>query len=63
MTGIYYMRKAKGMTQIDLARRVNVSQPYIHDLELGNRHGKPETLERIAQALKCTVDDLKERTD
>lgn len=63
MTGIYRIRKERGMTQIELAQRVNVSQPYIHDLELGNRRGKPETLERIARVLKCSVDDLKERTD
>lgn len=63
MTGIYLIRKERGMTQIELARRVNLSQPYIHDLELGNRRGHPETLARIAKVLKCTVNDLKEKED
>ena len=55
------MRKAQGMTQIELATRASVSQPYINDLENNRRGAKQETLERIAVALGVTVDDLSEK--
>ena len=52
------IRKAKGVTQKDLAIAAGVSGPYIHDLENEARGAKPETLERIASALGVTVDEL-----
>ena len=58
MTAIERIRRDKNITQADLARIANVSQPYIHDLERGNRGAKRETLVRIAEALGCTVDEL-----
>lgn len=58
MTALEKIRRDKGITQAELAKTANVSQPYIHDLERGNRGAKRETLVRIAAALGCTVDDL-----
>jgi len=58
VTRIKEIRRARQITQKELAAKVGVSQPYIHDLELGNRSGKPGTLARIAAALGCTMDDL-----
>lgn len=52
------IRLGKRMTQIELAKAANVSQPYLHDLEAQARKGKPETLERIAEALGVTVSEL-----
>ena len=49
------------MTQIELATRAAVSQPYINDLENNRRGAKHETLERIAVALGVTVDELTEK--
>lgn len=49
------------MTQTELATRAMVSQPYIHDLENNNRGAKRETLDRIANALGVTVDELTEK--
>lgn len=58
MTALEKLRREKRITQADLARAANVSQPFIHDLERGNRSAKPETMERIAAALNCSVEDL-----
>ena len=51
------------MKQQDLARAAGVSSPFLHDLENGNRNAKPETMEKIAQALGCTVTELKGGSD
>ena len=60
MNKIKEIREAQGMTQTELAARAMVSQPYIHDLENNNRGAKRDTLERIANALGVSVDELTE---
>ena len=57
------IRRERGMTQKALAEAAGVSQPFIHDLENGNRNAKPETLACIAAALGCTIDELYERKE
>jgi len=52
------IREAKGLTQKALAEAAKVSAPFMYDLENGNRNARPETWERIANALGCTVYDL-----
>lgn len=52
------IRIAKGISQKELASKAGVSQPFVHDLENENRGAKPETLEKIASALECTVEEL-----
>ena len=47
--------------QKDLAIAANISRPYLHDLENNRRGAKPETLQRIAEALGVTVDELTEK--
>lgn len=63
MNNIKRIREDKGITQKALAEAANVSSPFVHDLENGNRNAKPETWERIATALGCTVNDLIERKE
>lgn len=58
MNNLKVIREANGMTQKALANAVMVSPPFIFDLENGNRNAKPETWERIADALGCTIDEL-----
>lgn len=58
MTNLERIRKERGITQIELAKLANVSQPFIHDLENGNRGARRETLQRIAAILDCCVDEL-----
>ena len=58
MNNIKGIRIEKNMTQTELSRIAQISQPYLHDLENGNRGAKRETLERIAKALNVEVEDL-----
>ena len=53
------IRTALNMQQKELAQAVGVSSPVMHDLENGNRNARPETMQKIAYVLGCTVDDLK----
>jgi len=43
---------------VELAKRVGVSQSMISQLELGCRSCRPDTLEIIAEELRCSVEDL-----
>ena len=52
------IRTQKGMKQKELAVSAGISAPYLHDLELGARGAKPETLAKIAGALGVKVEDL-----
>lgn len=58
MNRIKEVRMVKGISQKQLAAMVNISAPYLHDLENNRRGAKPETMNRIANALGVTVSDL-----
>lgn len=58
MNRIKEIRVRLKVSQIDLARRAEVSQPFMHDLENNKRGARPETYQRIADALNCSVVDL-----
>ena len=58
MTALKKMRKMADMTQAALAKDVNVSQPFLHDLENAKRNAKVSTWRRIAEALGCELTDL-----
>ncbi len=57
-TPLQFWRGKRGLTQVALAAAIGVSQPYIGQLELGQRTGDVATLVRLAQALDLRVDDL-----
>lgn len=52
------LRDWRGMTQMDLSSRTNISQGHISDIEGGRRTGTPATLRTIATALKVPLDLL-----
>lgn len=58
MNNVKRIREQRGINQKQLAEAANVSPPYLYDLENGNRNAKPETWQRIADALGCTVEEL-----
>ena len=54
-TAIRTFREIRGMSRDELAQRVDLSYPYLANLELENKNAKPETVHRIAAALDVPV--------
>lgn len=52
------IRKEKGLSQKEVARRLGVSQPSYAQYERGVRSPKVETIERIADALEVPLTEL-----
>jgi len=52
------IRLARGLTQFELARKVNVSRPLITQIERGTRIPSILLSQDIAKALNCTIEDL-----
>lgn len=48
-------REELGLTQSELAKRLDCHAPYISDLENGKKSPQLSTLERIAEALETSV--------
>ena len=55
---IRYLRKQKGMSQLDLALEAEVNKNYISDLERGSRNPSILILEKIAKALGVSLENL-----
>ncbi len=52
------MRKAAGLTQMDLAEKIGVGQPTIAMWENGVAMPTSSRLPHIAEVLGCSIDDL-----
>ena len=55
---IRYLRKQKGMSQLDLALESGINKNYISDLERGSRNPSLLILERICKALDIDLSTL-----
>jgi DNA-binding XRE family transcriptional regulator len=55
-------REYRGMTQQQLAEKVEISTPYLSQIETGKRTGTSEILLVIARALEVTLDDIVTQT-
>jgi len=49
------IRNWRDVTQVYLARKTNIGQGYLSDLESGRRTGTPETIAKLARALDVPV--------
>lgn len=58
MIQIRILREEKGLSQIELAQRVGISQVCLCRYETGERNPSYRVLKRIADVLGCTVDHL-----
>jgi transcriptional regulator with XRE-family HTH domain len=55
------LRTARGLTQVELAKKMKLKQAYVARLESGEEHNPTlTTLRRLAKALKVTVGELVE---
>lgn len=54
------LRREKGYTSMDLARRSKLSKSYIEELERGDKINPSfSTVEKLADALNVMIDDLR----
>lgn len=51
-------REHRGLTVSALAQMAGIAQPYLSQIETGKREGTLQTMKKIADALKITLDDL-----
>ena len=58
LKGLRALRTAAGLTQSELAKKVEVSQPAIVSWETGLRLPAAEKLPDLAAALGCSIDAL-----
>lgn len=58
MLNIHELRTKKGLTQIELAKKIGVKSNTISNYEGGKRVPNAVMLKKISQALDCSVDDL-----
>ena len=57
-TILYERRNAKGLSQEELAERVNISTTHMSHIETGNTKLSLPVLVRLAEALQVRTDDL-----
>ena len=53
------LREKAGLSLRELARSLDISPPFLSDIELGRRHPSEDTLERLSKFLKVPVQELK----
>lgn len=61
MNRIREIRESLKLAQKDLAEMVGISCPFLCDLEKNRRGAKPETYQRIAEALNVPVTELMQK--
>ncbi len=52
------LRARQGLTQLQLSEMIDVSPPYISNIENGIKNASIETLVKIANALQVSIDEL-----
>lgn len=57
-TPLAFWRKHRRFTQADMAQEIGVSQPYLAQLENGQREGSVSVYQRLARRLGVSVDEL-----
>lgn len=58
MNAIIGLRKKQGLSQVQLAEKLNITQGAVSQWEMGLSKPKSEILPELAKALNCTIDDL-----
>lgn len=52
------LREKKDISVRELARQLKVSAAFLSDIELGRRHPSDEVMERLADCLDTTLEDM-----
>ncbi|MDR1882283.1 MAG: helix-turn-helix transcriptional regulator [Prevotella sp.] len=56
-------RARLGMSQMDFSLAMDISTPFLSDIELGKKWVSPKTLAKLARALHVDISDLFKRED
>lgn len=57
-TALAFWRKHRGLTQVELSQHVGISQPYLAQLERGQREAGVAIYVRLAKRLQVRIEDL-----
>jgi DNA-binding XRE family transcriptional regulator len=57
-TPLAFYRKRAGLTQARLAERAGIAQGFLSEIEAGRKSGDVQTLRKLADLLKISLDDL-----
>lgn len=52
------IRKHRGLTQVELAKKSGLSRPYLTEIETGKKDGSIRAIKALAEALDVTVGQL-----
>src|SRR5690606_5865278 len=52
------LRNSKGLTQFELAELADISATFLQKIEYGKKWPSPETIDRLARALKVAATEL-----
>lgn len=58
MNAIVKLRRKQGLSQAQLAEKLNITQGAVSQWEMGLSKPKSEILPELAKALDCTIDEL-----
>lgn len=58
MNAIIGLRKKRGLSQVQLAEKLNITQGAVSQWEMGLSKPKSEILPELAKVLNCTIDEL-----
>jgi len=58
---VQQLRRARGLSQEELAHRSDIHQTYLSGVETGRRNPSIQVLQRIATALEGDIEDLTKR--
>lgn len=61
--GLTYQRKKAGLTQMQVAQALGITDSAVNQWEKGKTFPKTEQLPRLAKLFNCTVDDLLKERD
>ena len=57
-TALAFWRRHRGLTQVGLAEKVGITQPYLAQIEGGKRTGDVHLYARLARALRVRIEDV-----
>ncbi len=55
---VAYLRKQRGMSQLDLSLSTGISKSHLSDIECGRKNPSVLTLDSLAQGLGVTLEEL-----